>query len=88
MDAVGTPPRSLGLGFDVWTSGRLSAYLVGETGVVIAPGWVRALLAAERYRCCRPKHTLGHLRHAGEVAAGEAELARVGGKGGRGAGQV
>ncbi len=94
--AVDTPPRSLGLGFDGWTSERLSVYLVVETGVRISPGWLRALLAAglgdgsqkKRYRCGRPKHTLSHLRDPQEVARCEAELARVGGKGGRGPGEV
>ena len=35
--AVETPPRGLGLGFDVWTSSRLSAYLAETTGVRIIP---------------------------------------------------
>ena len=38
---VDTAPRLLGLPFDVWTSGRLSAYLTQQTGVRIAPGWLR-----------------------------------------------
>jgi len=94
--AVDTPPRSLGLGFDGWTSDRLSAYLASGTGVRISPGWLRALLAAglrdgphkTRYRYGRPKHTLSHLRDEAEVAACEAELAEVGGKGGCGATEV
>jgi hypothetical protein len=48
--AVGASPRELGLGFDARTSPRLSAYVEGSTGVRIAPGWVRALLAARRFR--------------------------------------
>jgi transposase len=73
-EAVETPPRQLGLGFDVWTSERLRAYLARTTGVEIAPGWLRALLAQRRFACGRPKHTLGHLRDPEEVAACEAEL--------------
>lgn len=73
-EAVETPPRELGLGFDVWTSERLGAYLKERTGVRIAPGWLRALLARRRFRCGRPKHTLEHLRDPEEVAACEAEL--------------
>jgi len=76
-EAVETPPRQLGLGFDVWTSERLGAYLKERTGVRIAPGWLRALLARRRFRCGRPKHTLGHLRDPEEVAACEAELAEA-----------
>ena len=56
--AVETPPRTLGLLFDAWTSPRLSAYLAETTGVRIAPGWVRALLALlarQRFRAGRPK---------------------------------
>ena len=79
--AVETPPRRLGLLFDAWTSDRLSAYLAETTGVRIAPGWIRALLARQRYRTGRPKHTLGHLQDATARAACEQELRAVGGKG-------
>ena len=81
--AVETPPRELGLAFDVWTSPRLSAYLAETTRVHIAPGWLRALLARRDFVSGRPKHTLEHLQDAAEVAACEAELTAVGGKGGR-----
>jgi hypothetical protein len=73
----------LGLPFDVWTSGRLSAYLAETTGVRIAPGWLRALLARRGFARGRPKHSLRHLRDREEVTLCEAELALVGEKGGR-----
>ena len=73
-EAAETFPRELGLGFDVWTSERLVAYLKEKAGVRLAPGWLRALLARRRFRCRRPKHTLGYLRVPEEVAACEAEL--------------
>lgn len=73
--AVDTPPRELGLPFDVWTSARLSAYLAERTGVRIAPGWLRVLLAQQDFVCGRPKHTLKHLQDPAEVAACKAELA-------------
>lgn len=82
--ALDSPPRDLGLGFDVWTSGRLAAYLDERAGVGIAPGWLRALLARRRFACGRPKHTLSHLRDPEEVAACEAELAGAEKKGGGG----
>jgi transposase len=82
--AVATPPRELGLLFDAWTSARLSAYLAETTGVRVAPGWVRALLARQRYRTGRPKHTLGHLQDPAARAACEQELRAVGEKGGGG----
>lgn len=81
--AVDAAPPALGLPFDVWTSPRLSAYLAERTGVRIAPGWLRALLARRRFACGRPKHTLSHLQDPEEVAACEVTLAEVGGKGGR-----
>jgi transposase len=81
---VDTPPRQLGLLFDAWTSERLGAYLTETTGVRIAPGWVRALLARQRYRTGRPKHTLGHLQDAAARAACEQELQAVGEKGASG----
>ena len=79
--AVETPPSSLGLPFDVWTSARLSAYLTETTEVVVSPGWLRALLARQRFACGRPKHTLHHLQDADEVARCQTELAEVGEKG-------
>ena len=78
--AVDTPPRELGLLFDAWTSERRSASLAETTGVRIAPGWVRALLARQRYRTGRPKHTLGHLQDPAARAACEQELQAVGEK--------
>jgi transposase len=73
-EALETPPPKLGLGFDVWTSERLSAYLARTKGIRIAPGWLRVLLGEMRFACGRPKHTLSHLRDPEEVAACEAEL--------------
>jgi len=81
---VDTPPPTLGLSFDVWTSPRLSAYLAETTGVRIAPGWLRALLARQRFRSGRPKHTLGHLQDPIARAACEEVLQAVGEKGARG----
>ena len=80
--AVDTPPRDLGRPFDVWTSARLSAYLAETTGVRIAPGWLRVLLAQQDFVCGRPKHTLKHLQDPAEVAACKAELAAAKKKGG------
>jgi transposase len=82
---VTTAPTECGLGFDVWTSDRLSAYLAETTGVWITPGWLRVLLAQQDFACGRPKHTLRHLRDPAEVAACEQELQVVGEKGGPGA---
>ena len=86
--AVATPPRDLGLPFDVWTSARLSAYLAETTGVRIAPSWLRGLLAQQDFVCGRPKHSLDHLQDPAEVAACEAELAAAEKKGGRGPREV
>jgi transposase len=72
--AADTPPRALGLGFDVWTTARLSAYLAEGTGVAIAPGWLRTLLGRRDFVCGRPKHTLRHLQDADAEAACRAEL--------------
>jgi transposase len=79
--AIDTPPRTLGLPFDVWTSGRLSAYLAQQTGVRIAPGWLRVLLSRQRFVCGRPKPTLAHLQDPAEVAACEQALRVAGEKG-------
>ena len=86
--AAETAPPALGLPFDVWTSDRLSGYLAQTTGVRIAPGWLRALLAQRDFVCGRPKHTLRHLQDPAAVAACRAELAGAGEKGGGRAGPV
>ena len=86
--AVETPPRALELPFDVWTSDRLSAYLAETTGVRIAPGWLRALLARQRFVSGRPKHSLKHLQEEAEVAACQQELATAEKKGRAGPGPV
>jgi transposase len=75
--AADTPPPALGLGFDVWTTARLSAYLAAATGVAIAPGWLRTLLGRRDFVCGRPKHTLRHLRDAAAERASRAELAAL-----------
>jgi transposase len=81
--AVSTPPRTLGLGFDVWTSERLSAYLAEQTGIRLSPGWLRVLLARRDWVSGRPKLSVRHLRDAAEVAACEAALAAAEKNGGR-----
>ncbi len=81
--AVTTPPRELGLGFDVWTSARLSTYVAEKTGVHLAAGWLRALLNQHGFVVGRPKHTLKHLQDPVAVAACTAELAAAGGTGRR-----
>ncbi|HET9005992.1 MAG TPA: helix-turn-helix domain-containing protein [Actinomycetes bacterium] len=86
--AVDTAPRSLGLPFDVWTSGRLSAYLAQQTGTRIAPGWLRVLLHQQRVVCGRPKHTLTHLQDPDEVAVCQEALRLAGEKGARAAGAL
>jgi hypothetical protein len=86
--ALAVRPSALGLPFDVWTAQRLSAYLAERTGVRLAPGWLRAVLARRDWVCGRPKHTLRHRRDPAEVAACEAALAAAGENGGRGAGAV
>jgi transposase len=80
--AVTTTPRDLGLPFDVWTSGRLSAYLAETRGVRIAPGWLRVLLHQHGFAHGRPKHSVAHLQDPDEVAACQEQLRVVGEKGG------
>ncbi len=72
--AASSPPRTLGLEFDVWTSERLSAYLVEQTGIHLSPGWLRVLLAQREWVSGRPKLSVRHLRQPAEVAACEAAL--------------
>lgn len=82
VQVVERSPRTVGLDVDVWTAARLSSYLATQTGRQIAPGWLRAVLAQERFVCGRPKHTLHHLQDREAVAASVAELAALGEKGG------
>ncbi len=82
--ALATTPSTLGLPYDVWTSARLSAYLAEQTGVRIAPSWLRTLLKQQDYVHGRPKHTLKDLQDPVATAACAAELAAVEKKGGCG----
>lgn len=86
--ALETHPQALGLAFDIWTSERLSLYLEQQTGVHLAPGWVRVLLGQHGWVCGRPKHTLKHLQDPAAVAASRAELGAVGEQGARRAGAL
>jgi hypothetical protein len=86
--AVETAPRTLDLPFDVWTSSRLSAYLAQQTGVRIAPGWLRVLLARQHFVCGRPKHSLVHLQDLDDLAACQETLRAVGEKGAGAAGAL
>jgi len=86
--AVETPPPTLGLPFDVWTSPRLSAYLARERGVRIAPSWLRTLLTGRDYTDGRPTHTLTHLQDPAATAACAQTLTAVEKRGGPGAGAV
>lgn len=83
VEAVTTAPTAVGLPFDVWTSARLSAYLAEQTGVRLAPGWVRVLLNRQDFASGRPKHTLDHLQDPADVERFVAEATAAGGKGGR-----
>lgn len=87
-EAVTTTPTELALPFDVWTSARLSAYLAEQTGVRIAPGWLRALLGRQDFACGRPKHTLTHLQDPADTERFVTEMTAVGEKGGGRAGPV
>ncbi len=83
--ALATTPAALGRPYDVWTSGRLSAYLAERTGVRLAPSWLRTLLKRHDYVHGRPKHTLKHLQDPVATAACAELLAAVEKKGGGGA---
>jgi transposase len=80
--ALETAPSALGLPIVVWTSERLAASLEQQTGIHIAPGWLRVLLAEQGWMCGRPKHTLKHRQDRAAGAVSRAELEAVGGKGG------
>ncbi len=86
--ALDTEPRTVGLPFDAWTSGRLSAYLETTTSVRIAPSWLRVLLHRQRFACGRPKHSLAHLQDPEEVTACEQAIQAAGGKSASAAGAV
>ncbi len=75
--AVKTPPTTLGLPFDVWTSPRLSVYVARERGVRIAPGWLRRkrqdsernrVVARVSLRRCPSGIALRGLQHRAHVA--------------------
>jgi transposase len=57
------------------------AYLAEQTGVRIAPGWLRVLLHRQRFAHGRPKHSVAHLQDPAEVAACRERLRAAGEKG-------
>jgi hypothetical protein len=75
-----TTPRGVGQPFDVWTSGRLSAYLAETTRIRIAPGWGRVLLHREGFATGRPNPAVAHLHDPAEVVACADRLREAGGK--------
>ncbi len=66
-------PRELGYDFAIWTVARLCQHLEKETGIVLSPSRLRALLKRTGYRYRRPKHDLGHLQNK-EAKAQASEL--------------
>jgi transposase len=86
--ALAVGPRACGLICDVWTTDRLSAYLAEQTGVRVAPGWLRTVLHRQGYSWGRAKHALRQRRIAAEVAACEAVLRAAGEKGGQRSGPL
>jgi transposase len=61
----------LGYDFAIWTSDRLRAHMLKETGIDLSDSRFRALLKRKGYRYRRPKKDLGHLQD--KMAKAEAE---------------
>jgi transposase len=64
-------PSELGYDFAIWTSDRLRAHMLKETGIDLSDSRFRALLKRKGYRYRRPKKDLGHLQD--KMAKAEAE---------------
>ena len=80
--AVETPPRSLGLPFDVWTSGRLSAYLWRRPGCASPRAGCACCCTGSASPAAGPNTPSTHLQDPAEVAACEEALRVAGEKGG------
>jgi transposase len=80
VEAVQTPPQTLGYGFSTWSVPRLAAHLKKFTTISFSDDQLRRILHQEKFSVQRPKHTMKGKRNeeAFERAKGELEVLKRG----------
>jgi len=74
VQAIRTPPQSLGSGFSTWSAARLAQHLKKTAGIALGVDQVRRLLRRARFSVQRPKHTMRGKREEEEFERAKAEL--------------
>ena len=80
VEAVQTPPQTLGYGFSTWNVPRLAAHLKKITKISFSNDQLRRILHQEGFSVQRPKHTMKGKRNEKdfERAKGELEVLKRG----------
>ncbi len=80
VEAVQTPPQTLGYGFSTWNVPRLAAHLKKITRISFSNDQLRRILHQEGFSVQRPKHTMKGKRNEKdfERAKGELEVLKKG----------
>ena len=80
IEAVQTPPQSLGYGFCIWNVPRLAAHLKKITKISFSNDQLRRILHQEKFSVQRPKHTMKGKRNEEdfERAKGDLEVLKRG----------
>ena len=74
IEAVQTPPNTLGYGFSTWSVPRLAAHLKKITKISFSDDQLRRILHQEKFSVQRPKHTMKGKRNEEEFERAKGEL--------------
>jgi transposase len=74
VEAVQTPPQTLGYGFSTWNVPRLGAHLKKITKISFSNDQLRRILHQEKFSVQRPKHTMKGKRNEEEFERAKGEL--------------
>jgi transposase len=74
VEAIQTPPPSLGYGFSTWNVPRLAAHLEKTTKIGFSVDQLRRLLHQEGFSVQRPKHTMKGKRNEADFERAKQEL--------------
>ena len=76
VEAVQTPPNTLGYGFSTWSVPRLAAHLKKITKISFSDDQLRRILHQEKFSVQRPKHTMKGKRDEAAYAKAKKQLRR------------
>lgn len=73
-EVIGQDPSAFGYDFTIWTTKRLIAHMVAETGIELSVSRFRAVMHERGYVYRRPKHDLKSLQDPEARATAERQL--------------